>query len=157
MTNKKKRKIIKILYCVYLVFLICFIFSNSMVSKEESANTSTGVLAFVNNVMESIGIPFSFEHNFIRKAAHVIEFMALGVSLFGFIALDKKVNINNSVYCAFFSCLVAITDETIQYFYERGSMVVDVWLDFASAVLGMLIAQLIYYIVLLKKQKPRKF
>ena len=143
---KNIKKIIKVLYCLYLILLLCFIFSNSMASKEESAEISSGILTNINDFFDSVGLPFEFEHDFVRKMAHVIEFMTLGISLFGFLALNETVKIKNCVYCAFFSCLVAMTDETIQFFYERGSMVIDVWLDLVSAALGILAAYSIYYI-----------
>ncbi len=153
MSTGKKRTIIKILYCVYLVALVCFIFSNSMASKTESAGVSMGILSAINNLIKSIGIPFEFSHSFIRKLAHVIEFMTLGISLFGFLGINKKINIRNCIYSAFFACIVAMTDEMIQYFYERGSMVTDVWLDFLSAVAGILIAYIFYRFILSKKKK----
>ena len=153
MTSDIKRKIVKITYCIYLILLICFIFGNSMSSIDESAEQSTAILDAVNNLVESVGLPFKFEHIFIRKTAHIIEFVTLGASLFGFLVLNKKVKSENCVYCAFFCCLVAMTDETIQFFCERGSMVVDVWLDFVSAVVGISISYLIYYFICKKTDR----
>lgn len=35
--------------------------------------------------------------------------------------------------------LTALTDETIQLFYDgRGSLVTDVWIDFSGVVMGMI-------------------
>ena len=152
MLTEKGKTLIKVLYIVYIILLICFIFSNSMASKEESAGVSEGVLAFVNGVLESVGLPFAFEHSFVRKAAHVIEFMTLGASLFGFLILNKTVSRKNCIYCAFLSSLVAMSDETIQYFFERGSMLLDVWLDSFSAYVGILIVFVIYHFISLRKK-----
>lgn len=151
MTKAKKRKLIKILYVVYLALLICFIFSNSMANKEESAGKSLAVLEMINNIAETLGLPFAFSHLFIRKMGHFLEFLTLGISLLVFLILHKKVNFNNCIYCAFVACLVAMGDETIQYFFERGSMLLDVWLDFASAVVGILGAYLVYHFVRIKR------
>ena len=133
--------------------IIVKIFSNSMASKDESAGVSMGILAALNNFIKSIGIPFQFSHLFVRKMAHVIEFMTLGISLFGFLVINKKINVRNCTYLAFFACIVAMTDETIQYFYERGSMVTDVWLDFLSSAVGILIAYIFYRVFSSKKKK----
>ncbi|MBR6681807.1 MAG: VanZ family protein [Clostridia bacterium] len=151
MIKVKKKNVITILYLVYLVLLICFIFSNSLSDKEASAGKSLAVLEIVNNVAEAVGLPFRFSHVFVRKMGHFLEFFVLGASLFGFAALLKKVNLKNCVYCAFVACLVAMGDETIQYFCERGSMLLDVWLDFASAVVGILISYSIYHFVSIKR------
>ncbi len=154
MTTIEKTKIIKIFYCVYLILLIGFIFNNSMASKEVSAEKSTAVLDSVNKILESAGVEYRLEHVVVRKLGHIIEYFALGASIFGYLVINKTVNFKNCIYCSFVACVIGMIDETIQYYVGRGSMVLDVWLDFVSAVLGISLAYLIY-ILISKKLKKR--
>jgi len=137
-----KKKLIKILYCVYLLLYICFIFSNSIKSRELSANDSNYILNALNNFLELIHIPIVLSGLFVRKLAHFTEFFILGLSLSGYLIINKKIERNNFIQISFLSCLVAMTDETIQYFSGRGSMLLDVWLDFSSAVLAIFLIYL---------------
>lgn len=140
----KNRKLFQILYIVYLIAIVLFIFSNSLPSMEESAETSGRLLNTVNTVLDSVGLPKMESDTLIRKTAHFVEFFVLGASLFGYTILTDKVRYNCSIYCAFASCLIAMADETIQYFSERGSLLTDVWLDLFGAVVAITLFHLIY-------------
>ena len=142
----KKTIIKEILYIVYLILLIAFIFGNSFASIEESAEDSGRILAFINNILNSLRIPIEFSEFFIRKTAHFIEFFTLGASVFGYVVLFKKVTIPNVIYSIFTSCLIAMLDETIQYFTNRGSMLLDVWLDFFAALISIVLLYVLYRI-----------
>ena len=139
----KKKTLFKTLYIVYILGIIAFIFSNSLPSIEESAETSGRLLSFINNILESLKLPIMESDVFIRKAAHFAEFFVLGASICGYSYFDKKCDFNYMVKSILFSCLVAMSDETIQYFTGRGSMLLDVWLDLFGATVGILIARFI--------------
>ena len=139
-----KRKLIKILYIILLVLYICFIFSNSLKSKESSSNDSASIHMLLNNILAGLNIPIVLSEYFVRKLAHFTEFFILGLSFFGYIRISNKININRCIQICFASCLVAMTDETIQYFSGRGSMLLDVWLDFSSSVLAITLMYLFY-------------
>ncbi|MBQ6702837.1 MAG: VanZ family protein [Clostridia bacterium] len=140
----KKKTLIRIIFAVYLVAFIAFIFSNSLPSIEESAQTSGKALSIINKILDFFGIPTMAGDLIIRKTAHFIEFFILGASLFINALLYTELDKNTAFYCIFASCLVAMTDETIQYFSERGSMLLDVWLDLSGATTAILIFFLIY-------------
>jgi len=139
-----KRKLIKILYIVFLILYICFIFSNSLKSKESSSNDSASIHMLLNNILAGLKIPIVLSEYFVRKLAHFTEFFILGLSFFGYIRINNKISINRCIQICFASCLVAMTDETIQYFSGRGSMLLDVWLDFSSSVLAIMLLYLLY-------------
>lgn len=139
----KKKTIFKVIYIIYLVGIITFIFSNSLPSIEESAETSGRLLSFINTILDGLKLPIMESDVFIRKAAHFAEFFVLGASVFGYSYFDKKYDKNYIVKSIFFCCLVAMSDETIQYFTGRGSMVLDVWLDLSGATAGIIISFLI--------------
>ena len=145
MTKRATQTILKILYILLVVLFIAFIFSNSLESRETSTSKSTGVLKAINEILENINSPITLKEVFIRKCAHFTEFFILGSLLFGLLCMYKCVNKSNLVYAGFFGCLVAMTDETIQYFSNRGSMLLDVWLDFIAASCALLIFGSIYF------------
>ena len=144
MTNKTKTTIIKILYVIIVILFVAFIFSNSLESREVSASKSGRILDKVNEVLERINFPLLMKDSFIRKTAHFVEFFILGFLLAGYWGISKSVCVSRSVYMCFAACLIAMTDETIQYFSQRGSMLLDVWLDLSASSLAVLIFYLIY-------------
>lgn len=133
MTQKNKKIITGILMSAILLTL-CFIFGNSMDSKEVSGQKSAIVKEVVDAVAEALGSEEKVTEHTIRKLAHYLEFSLLGVELAAFCVLWKR----PLVYAAFSGLLVALSDETIQIFSNRGSSVLDVWLDFSGVVTGLL-------------------
>jgi VanZ family protein len=120
-------------------------------SIEESAQTSGRVLEILNNVLSFFGLPLLKSDFLIRKAAHFIEFFVLGASLFGYTLFNRVPDKNTVIRCAFLSCIIAMTDETIQHFTDRGSMLLDVWLDFIAALIAISLFYLIYQVKFNKK------
>ena len=49
--------------------------------------------------------------------------------------------------------LIAVGDEWLQVYTERGSLVTDVIIDFAGALAGLLMAAMLYKIILKIKTK----
>lgn len=150
-----KRNILYIIYriafLVYLFLLLFFIFGNSFASKEESAATSSVITEIINSILGKLNLQ-GFRDGIIRKVAHFVEFFVLGSSVSLGRLLYMKFSKANTVYCIFFCVLTAMTDETIQFFTDRGSMLTDVWLDsFASFIGVMLFSLLIYKIIKNKK------
>ena len=150
---KNKNTIIKILYILLIILFIAFIFSNSIETKDESASKSGRLLGIINIILEKINIPILATDTLIRKAAHFAEFFILGTLLFGYTLIDRKIELKNEIYASFIACLVAMSDETIQYFSNRGSMLLDVWLDFLSATLAISFFYLVTIIIKHKKAR----
>ena len=139
----KNKTLFKFIYIIYILGIIAFIFSNSLPSINESAETSGKVLSFINTVLEELKLPIMESDVFIRKAAHFAEFFVLGASICSYSLFDKKCDINYVIKALLLACLVAMTDETIQYFTGRGSMLLDVWLDLSGATTGIILASLV--------------
>ena len=150
--NVKKRPLIRLVYNLIIISVIIFIFSNSVLSVEQSSNASGRVLTFVNGILEKLNSPFVLSVVFVRKAAHFIEYFTLGALLAGDVILFKERSVKYFVYYTFASCLVAMTDETIQYFTNRGSMLLDVWLDLFAAALAILLV-FVFNIMNTKKER----
>ena len=135
MTAKRKNILTAVLVCL-IVLTACFIFSNSMESIPESRERSKGWLSWVRPFLEFFIGEGNATNHLVRKLAHFVEFFALGSELSALCLLWQK----PLLWSAFVGLLAALTDETIQIFYERGSQVQDVWLDFSAVMLTVLLA-----------------
>lgn len=146
MSKSITQNILKALYFLLVVLFIAFIFSNSLESREVSASKSSGLLKEINEFLENIGFSIVIKESIIRKCAHFAEFFILGTLLFGLLCMYKKVQKSNLIYTSFFACIIAMTDETIQFFSNRGSMLLDVWLDFLASSCAIAFFGVIYSI-----------
>ena len=140
MTDMKSRRVIVIaVYCTIILLTLAFIFGNSTFSKEESSEQSGDVVDIIKPIVDPQDkVPREdFEHA-IRKLAHVAEFALLGfeTALLAFY-ISGGFRLQDSVCLLFFGLLCANTDELIQSFTERGSMVSDVFIDFIGVVCGV--------------------
>ena len=126
-------------YTVYTAFLLIttlFILYNSVADYDKSheVSDSVSVIILQNNqaITESVKMQ-------VRKAAHLIEYAALGVAV---ITLAKQVekDFGKKYYSMtlFYVLAVAVIDEHIQSFSDRTSSTSDILLDFTGAVIGML-------------------
>ena len=136
MRNERKTQL-RLFIRLLLIVTLCFIWGNSLLSREDSSNLSLGLTAW----LRSIGLPVG-EH-FVRKTAHFCEFALLGGELTLLLRLRGGRGFQCFCNSAFAALLTAVADETIQIFSGRGSQVADVVLDFSGAVLGILAFTLI--------------
>lgn len=123
-----------------------FIFYNSLKTSAESAASSSVIVDFIVNQFSRFNknLDYATLTVLIRKLAHVAEFFiqSLFISLFYFFKKSKFSA--RAVHVMFFGLLTACTDELIQNFvYGRGSLVIDIWIDFA----GVILAALFYLII----------
>lgn len=146
---------IAVLLFIAIALTSAVIWSQSVKSVEASAAESSRVTEFVRPVLEKIVGEGNVTDHLIRKAAHFFEFFALGCELFC-LTLALGLAGRRLLAAAFYALLAALTDETIQIFAERGSLVSDVWVDFAGALCGMLAVSLFYLLVLLIKTRKRR-
>ena len=119
--------------------ILCFIFSQSILSREESGALSAGIMAFLKPLLDPHNrLDADLFHFIIRKAAHFTEFAAFGFFVAG--AVTNLGHIKGRRFLAFpmlITLVCAVSDEFLQYFTGRGSMVTDVVLDYAGALFGM--------------------
>ena len=128
--------------CVVLTMIIIFCFSAQ--NREESRETSSGVIKDVLSIVmpeEEITTDVVKKYQFpFRKAAHFSIYMILGFAL----ANAFEYTLNKMWYfsypCSVFvSALYAISDEWHQGFSEgRGPSAFDVLIDTAGALFGVL-------------------
>lgn len=134
-----------ILFFGVLIWSI-FIWSNSCRPAVESANQSLQVLSCFQPVFQVLHISTDFGHVLIRKAAHMTEFLALGVLWTAALLCKSDKSIVSSMFSAASLCLMtALVDESIQLISPgRGSLVTDIWIDFGGGCIGILAASMAY-------------
>lgn len=93
-----------------------------------------------------MGVGKVTEH-LVRKLGHFMEFSLLGAEMAGLLIARRRLRFQGFVNCLFAGLSVAVIDETIQIFSQRGSQVQDVLLDFAGAFFGLLLIIVIHQIV----------
>lgn len=125
---------------------VCFIFSNSMQTASVSSGASGRVLLLVQKVLRHLGqsgLAERLTDHIIRKAAHFCEYTLEGFFLMlvtGALAGPRRSLLPYLSWPALLGVLTALTDETIQLFFDgRGSQVTDIWIDFAGVVTGMIV------------------
>jgi VanZ family protein len=151
MINKKNiMTAITFILFVFSIFTILFFSSRP---AEESNKTSMYVTNKIENtigesylIRNSVPEEFDF-HRAVRKLAHIIEFLFLGVTSCSFfmMAITKK-QFSIFVSCCF-CILFSIFDESSQRFINgRNPAWFDVRLDILGALLGIFSAAIIFMI-----------
>ena len=135
----------RVVFPLLSVMMIIFIFWQSSMDADSSADESGSLLETLNRFLSSLGIaPFLSDH-LIRKAAHFSEYFILGALLFGSMKVWLNKDILILTYPAGAGLLVAACDEFIQTFSNgRSGELKDVLLDFA----GVLTAVVALYLLL---------
>ena len=148
-----------VIFAVLTVAILSFIFGMSLQSREESGNTSSGIVAAIKPILDPNNrIPEETFHHAVRKTAHFTEFAALGICLLGLTrSIGKLKGERYFVLPVFCVLLSAVTDEFIQYFSGRGSMVTDVVLDFCGGLSGIAVAAFVCWMIgICKGRRPRR-
>lgn len=144
MANKMitKRNVIHVIILLLLSFNLAFIFIQSALPPDKSEETSDKVGEIVGEVIPPETKPGEFIQINLRKIAHFVEFFTLGVLSSLYVKFlgggVKKIALSLA-----FAPTVALVDETLQLFSERGSSVKDVWID----TFGFFTAAAIFYTV----------
>ena len=152
----------KSIFAVLLVLWMGFIFSMSSQHAEKSSNTSgqtiRAVLSMVpayENQPEDVKEVIVEELQFIvRKSAHFIAYMILGILSSGLIIQYK--NIDKKYLISFVICvLYATSDEIHQLFVPgRSGQVSDVLLDSCGSLVGILLV-MCFVKLMHKIRKPK--
>ena len=138
--SEKAILVVRISLLVLIFLTLAFIFSQSMLPKEKSANQSEAVSEKLEEIIPPDTKPGAVIHKNIRKIAHFIEFFLLGSE----IALYSLLFVKSGKFSLFtlpLALVIALLDETVQIFSNRGPSVTDVWIDFS----GFLFASVLVY------------
>lgn len=137
----------RVIFTFGLIACIVFIFSNSMKVGNVSEAASGRVLALVQKVLTRLGMPGVASHvtmHLIRKLAHFCEYMLEGFLLMLCLRVYTRHFVKHMSWPILGGLLTALTDETIQLFSPgRSSQVMDVWIDFAGVMTGLLVGMFV--------------
>lgn len=117
--------------------VLCFIWGNSMLTGEESGAVSGGLREWLISTFPFLNwLP----ERLLRKLGHFSEFGLLGFLSAWFFLLQGQRGVHRAAMPLLFTVLTAVTDETIQSFSQgRSPSVIDVWIDTAGSVAGILL------------------
>ena len=141
---------------VLLILNIAFIWGNSLLPGEVSGAFSDWVkelLAelFANDALSASG------GGLLRKLAHFSEFACFGALLAWRWAMKGETGKNLITQTLLGGLLTACVDETIQRFVpDRGSSLLDVWIDFSGVIAGYFFAVLLSFLSKRRKEKREK-
>ena len=149
-----KHRILVALFGLLSLAVLCFIYSQSLLSGEESGGLSAKVMAFIRPILDPYGaVPEELFHHLLRKAAHFTEFMTLGICICGATVNYGVIKSRRFVALPMLLTLgAAVSDEFLQYFTGRGSMVTDVVIDYSGALFGIGLTALIAWLIGRRKQ-----
>lgn len=129
-------------WLVLTALWVAVIYILSAMSGEVSSAQSKTVWELLHTLWDDLS------HENVRKIAHAVEYFVLGGFALGMFFNTKSFKVAKPML---FSVLVALGDETLQLYVDgRASEVMDIWMDFGGAVIGILI---FWAILALKKGK----
>ncbi|MBQ9734758.1 MAG: VanZ family protein [Clostridia bacterium] len=149
-----KRKIRILTLIVSVIITVGFIWGNSCLSVEQSAEESGKVFNWLKVVFDFIFGKDVVDHNGMRKITHFCEFFLLGVeinALFYQLHGKKKESLFKVLPIGL---AVAIIDESIQILSHRGPAVVDVLIDFSGYVTACFVS--VIFVIIMNKIKIKK-
>lgn len=155
---------ISIAVCVFLIAVtVGFVFNNSSKPTAESQQASAVVAETIEEVAQKTNSNETqttlVSVRYLRKAAHAVEFFALGLEIAAFSLLvgRRKYSFQKLWNVVSVSLLVAVADESIQILSGRGPKVQDVLLDFCGAAVGIALVLLLHYIWISCRKGKRRY
>ena len=142
MSTRNRKRLWNTLLGVLLVLTLCFIWGNSLLSRENSAAFSGKVVELLTPIFSSLSMEGPDEH-VIRKLAHFTEYAILGLELAALFFINRGRSFKSVCLSALCALAAASADETIQLFSGRAAMLKDVLLDFSGALTGILLLWLL--------------
>ena len=130
----------KAVCALLLVFNLAFIWGNSLLDGKQSAKLSNGIVAMDSSTQDKGIDELEALQKLVRKAAHLAEFACLGMLLTWGCYLAGTKGVSLYTLPLFGGMTAACIDETIQHFVAgRTSDLLDVWMDEAGALMGMML------------------
>ena len=141
----------KNLLLIFIILCITFIFSNSLMNADQSKKESSKITIAIEKVVDTLykdntpeKVTYFFKttfNNILRDLAHFLEFFILGILIMLYSNKFKSTVLKRSSLVLLFCILIALIDETIQFFSPgRAFELYDLVLDsFGSIIGGILI------------------
>lgn len=137
----------RILCVLLLVANLAFIWGNSLLDGKQSAKLSNGIVAMDSHVQDKGIDEVKTLRKLVRKSAHLVEFACLGMLLAWGCRLAGVDGVSFYTLPLLGGLTAACIDETIQHFVPgRSSELMDVWVDSAGVMIGMMLFLLGYHV-----------
>lgn len=145
----------KLLIIVSIILTLAFIFSQSALPREESKKQSDKVSDIIEEIFPPETTVGGFVQKNIRKLAHFTEFAFLGaeVALYVLLFSRKKMSAYLSILIA---PNIALFDEAIQVFSNRGPAMRDVMIDTAGFYFSSVIFYTVAAVILIIRNKHKQ-
>lgn len=132
--------VLRIVFILASIGVICWIFSNSLANADESTQQSSEVKKIVDTTLTAVsGKPVDMPMLVIRKLAHFTEYFILGISLYLSFYFFRTRKLFVLIPCAV-GIIIPIIDENIQLSSDgRHFAVTDMLIDMGGAACGMAI------------------
>lgn len=139
----------QLLLTIAAALWICFIWGHSLVPGDLSNQESGAALSLMLKLFHELNIDLPLTKHLIRKSAHFLEYMMLGVLLSGALGGWRKYRLAQLRRFGELMLLIPFLDETIQLFVAgRSGMIKDIWLDMAGEAAGALLVFLTQIVIL---------
>ncbi len=148
-------KLIKYGLLALIILTLAFIYAQSFKSPEQSTADSDKVGDIIAEVIPPETKPGEFIQTNIRKLAHFTEFSVLGFEIGVFLLFFYR-RLYTLLLAYPLGIILAVFDETVQIFTERGPQISDVWIDFAGFSLSMALTTAVFYLVKFANSQLRK-
>ena len=135
---------------VVLVMGVIFLSSHepAAASRQDSLFITEKVMEFLHSTFPNLYMDGESLHHIIRKSAHFIIYMILGICTFAACMQNRKAVSYNVILTMVICVLYAISDEIHQLFIPgRSGEVGDVFIDGFGALIGVVIALAIKWVV----------
>lgn len=138
-----------------ILFMLCFIWGNSLLPASASSAISEFVREVANVLLDSVaddGVEAG--SGLIRKIAHATEFAVLGGLIMASLSFQMKEEWKSFLLSGF---IVAFFDESIQLFSQgRAAQVTDMWIDLVGYCVGGLMVMWVHHSYGKKKRKESR-
>ena len=145
LNNKNKLNLCIIVFTITSILITSYIFYNSFQKADDSNKRSDKIVEHIKPIVDpEEKIDKEDFTKYTRKAAHVIEFAMLGISVgIVFVCIYIKTCRLYISLALLLMLFVGVVDEFIQNFNDRASSVKDVLIDFSGSCGGLLIVAII--------------
>ncbi len=153
----KKTVIKRIALTTLTALMIAFIFTQSLLPADESADESSAVMDLVNGLLSSLNLDLAVTDFIIRKTAHFTEFFILGALLYFTIDSYIVSGALTVVIPSVGGLLIAAADECIQSFSEgRSTEIRDMLIDLSGVLCAVALMYLLRRLLNKRKEKREK-
>ena len=130
----------RIVFTGFLIWTIWFIFHNSLQNGTVSSARSQAFTASFNALLSKAHLGH-LSNAAVRKLAHFGEYTLLGFWYPLCLRVYTRRYVRYLCWPLFLGLLVALMDETVQYFISsRNSSIFDIWIDLGGVCCGLAVA-----------------